>query len=63
MAKKELKYNDAVAEIEAILERISTGELDVDRIGDEVKRAAELLALCREKLRAAEETVNKVLES
>lgn len=63
MAKKELKYNDAVAEIEAILERISTGELDVDRLGDEVKRAAELLALCREKLRAAEETVNKVLES
>lgn len=63
MAKKELKYNDAVAEIEAILERISTGELDVDRIGDEVKRAAELLALCREKLRAAEETVNKVLGS
>ncbi len=62
MEKKKISYAEAMAEVEAILKRLNEGELDVDRLGAEVKRASELIALCREKLRAAEEDVAAVLD-
>ena len=62
MAKKEIGYNEAVREVEAILEKLNNEELDVDKLAEEVKRAAELIGLCREKLRRAEEEVAKVIK-
>jgi exodeoxyribonuclease VII small subunit len=57
---KKRSYNEAVREIEEILARLGGEELDVDRMAAEVKRAAELIALCKEKLRKAEEEVSKI---
>jgi exodeoxyribonuclease VII small subunit len=58
---KKIGYNDAVHEVEEILARLGGEELDVDRMGAEVKRAAELITLCKEKLRKAEEEVAKAV--
>ena len=63
MAKKELTYTEAMAEIEKILARLRSEEMDVDGLAAEVKRATELIAACKARLRKAEEKVNKVLES
>lgn len=63
MAKKELTYTEAMAEIEKILARLRSEEMDVDGLAAEVKRATELIASCKACLRKAEEKVNKVLES
>ena len=63
MAKKELTYTEAMAEIEKILARLRSEEMDVDGLAAEVKRATELIASCKARLRTAEEKVNKVLES
>ena len=63
MAKKELTYTEAMAEIEKILARLRSEEMDVDGLAAEVKRATELIASCPARLRKAEEKVNKVLES
>ena len=63
MAKKELTYAEAMAEIEKILARLRSEEMDVDGLAAEVKRATELIASCKARLRKAEEKVNKVLES
>ena len=63
MAKKELTYTEAMAEIEKILARLRSEEMDVDGLAAEVKRATELIASCKSRLRKAEEKVNKVLES
>lgn len=63
MAKKELTYTEAMAEIEKILARLRSEEMDVDGLAAEVKRASELIASCKARLRKAEEKVNKVLES
>ena len=63
MAKKELTYTEAMAEIEKILARLRSEEMDVDGLAAEVKRATELIASCTARLRKAEEKVNKVLES
>lgn len=61
MTKKAPSYTDALREIEAILARLDGGQTDVDQLGEAVARASELIALCREKLRAAEENVARVL--
>ena len=63
MAKKELTYTEAMAEIEKILARLRSEEMDVDGLAAEVKRATELIASCKARLRKADEKVNKVLES
>ncbi|MCI7140167.1 exodeoxyribonuclease VII small subunit [Alistipes sp.] len=63
MAKKELTYGEATAQIEKILARLRSEEMDVDTLAAEVKRATELIASCKERLRKAEEEVNKILEA
>ena len=62
MAKKELTYAEAMAEIEKILGRLRSEEMNVDGLAAEVKRATELIASCKARMRKAEADVNKVLE-
>ena len=62
MAKKEIAYAEAMAEIERILPRFRSEEMDVDSLAAEVKRATELIGLCKERLRKAESDVKKILE-
>ncbi|MGB8492365.1 MAG: exodeoxyribonuclease VII small subunit [Bacteroidales bacterium] len=60
MAKKEFSFNQAVNEIEKILRNIETGDLDVDKLSTEVKRASELIRECQKKLRSTEEEINNI---
>lgn len=62
MAKKSLNYTDSIREIEQILERFRNEEMDVDRLTDDLKRASELIARCRERLTQVEGEVNQLLE-
>ena len=62
MAKKEFSFNDAVAEIENILHNIESGDLDIDKLSVEVKRASELIKLCQKKLRSTEEEINSIFK-
>ncbi|HOK26478.1 MAG TPA: exodeoxyribonuclease VII small subunit [Bacteroidales bacterium] len=62
MAKKELSFNEAMKEIEAILRNIESGNLDIDRLSKEVKRASDLIRLCQKKLRATEEEINGIFK-
>lgn len=59
--KKEPTYTEAIAEIEQILARLRSDEMDVDRLAAEVQRATELIAACKSRLRKAEEEVGKTL--
>jgi exodeoxyribonuclease VII small subunit len=62
MAKKEFSFSEAVVEIEDILKKIENGELDVDRLSVEVKRASELIRQCQKKLRTTEEEINSIFK-
>ena len=62
MAKKEFSFNYAVKEIEKILQNIETGDLDIDKLSDEVKRASELIKQCQKKLRSTEEEINSIFK-
>ena len=58
----EMSYKEAMQEIEAILRSLREEQNSVDALAERVARATELIALCRTKLRKAEEDVAKVLE-
>lgn len=60
MAKKEFSFNQAVNEIGKILREIESGEMDVDRLSAEVKRASELIRQCQKKLKTTEEEINAI---
>ena len=49
-----LSFREAMDELEGILERIEGEEIDIDRLDEELRRAAQLLDLCRGKIRKAE---------
>ena len=58
-----MKYEEAVKELETIVRRMEANELDIDTISTELKRAQELLRLCKDKLTKADEEVKKVLKN
>ena len=62
MTKKKLSYAEAVAEIEAILQKIEEGKLDVDELAEKVSRVTDLLKLCRDRLYQTEEQIGRILE-
>ena len=62
MAKKEFSFNEAVTEIEDILQNIESGDLDVDKLSVEVKRASELIKQCQKKLRSTEDEINSIFK-
>ena len=59
--KQELTYTEAMAEVEQILARFSSRQMDVDTLSAEVKRATELIAQCKERLTRAEKEVAAAL--
>ncbi len=62
MATKKVSYNEAMAEIEEILEKIENEELDVDELAEKVKRVSGLLKICKDKLYKTNEQVEQVLK-
>jgi exodeoxyribonuclease VII small subunit len=61
MEKQPKNYGEAIAEVEAILARFAGGELDVDALAAQVKRATQLIAWCRVRLEKAEKDVAEAL--
>ena len=55
-------YTDAFDELQTIVTEIESGEISVDELSDKVKRATELIRICKTKLTTTEENVNKILK-
>ena len=60
--KKAVTYNEAMAEVEEILEKIENEELDVDDLAEKVKRVSVLLKICKDKLLKTNEQVEQILK-
>tara|TARA_B110000285_G_scaffold146144_1_gene163130 strand:- start:426 stop:623 length:198 start_codon:yes stop_codon:yes gene_type:complete len=57
-----IKYTDAFDELQQIVLDIEDGEISVDELSVKVKRASELIKVCKEKLSSTEEDVNLILK-
>lgn len=58
-----MTYNEAIQELEAILRSLETDQVDVDDLTTRAERSAELIRLCRHKLRNAEASLDRVFDS
>jgi exodeoxyribonuclease VII small subunit len=58
-----MTYTQAKNELEEIVQSIESNELDVDALTDKVKRATELITLCKEKLTKTDKELQKILEN
>jgi exodeoxyribonuclease VII small subunit len=59
--EKQISYSEAIAELELIVTEIEQGEITIDTLSEKVKRAAELIKICKTKLSSTEDDVNKIL--
>lgn len=59
---EEIKYTEAYEELQDIVADIEEGEISVDELSKKVKRATELIRICKSKLKETEGDVNKILE-
>lgn len=60
--EKKITYTEAMKELELIVNEIEEGEITIDTLSEKVKRASELIRICKDKLIATEEDVSKILE-
>lgn len=63
MAKKEKSYNESIIELEKILQKIESDNLDVDVLADEIKKASLILKYCKDKLYKADDDIKKILDN
>jgi len=55
-----MTYREATQELEDILRAIENDSVDVDELTQKVKRSAQLIKFCKEKLRSAEKAIDQV---
>lgn len=55
-------YEAAFNELQELIREIENGEISVDQLSEKVKRASVLIQFCKDKLRATELDVEKILE-
>ena len=58
---QETKYEAAFAELQAIVRQMENDELDIDQMAEQLKRAQELIKLCKDKLTKTDEEIQKIL--
>jgi exodeoxyribonuclease VII small subunit len=61
MIEPEMTYREALDELRAIHARLRADDVDIDILLDDVKRAADLLAFCRERLTSVGDRLEQVL--
>jgi exodeoxyribonuclease VII small subunit len=58
---KGLNYETAINELQNIVAALQNEEIGVDDLTEKVKRAADLIRFCKEKLRKVQEDMDEVL--
>lgn len=58
---KDIKYEAAYAELQAIVRKMENDELDIDQMAEQLKHAQELIRLCKDKLTKTDEEIKKIL--
>ena len=60
--KKEIKYEEAVRQLEEIVGQMENDELDIDDLTEKLKAAQKLIKLCKDKLTKTDAEIKKALE-
>lgn len=58
---KDLTYNQATAELDAIMRTMQGDECDIDKLAALTRRATELITECRQRLTATDEELRSII--
>ena len=58
-----MTYEEAIAQLETLARQAEDGTLPIDQLATKLKDAQQLLKFCQQKLTAAEEEVQKLLNA
>jgi len=58
--RKMPSYKEAIEQLEKIIAKIDSNEVEIDTLVEDIKQANSLIALCRAKLNRADEEVQKL---
>ena len=56
-----MKYEAAIAELQAITSKMENNELDIDQMAEQLQRAQQLIKLCKDKLTKTDAEIKKIL--
>ncbi len=59
---EELTYTEAFEELQKIVAEMENSEITIDLLDSKIKRASELLKICKDKLFKTEQNVQKILD-
>ena len=57
----ELKYEAALKQLQEIVEKLESGQMDIGALGKEIKNAQTLIKMCKDKLTKTEEEINAII--
>ena len=60
--KEELTYEQAIQELETLVERVEEKDAPLDRIEKDIKRAMQLIAFCKTQLIGYKERFSAIME-
>lgn len=58
-----VKYEDALKELEQIVARMENDEVGIDDMATHLKRAQQLIKLCRDRLTKTDDEIKKMLSN
>lgn len=58
-----MKYEEAMRQLQEIVRKMENDELDIDQMSEQLKKAQELIKICRDKLTKTDEEIQKLLNA
>ena len=57
-----INYESVVKELEEIVRKMENDQLDIDSLTEQLKRAQQLVKICKDKLTKTDEEIKQILE-
>ena len=57
-----MKYEEAIKQLDEIVQKMENDEYDIDPLGEQMKKARELIKMCKDKLTKTDEEVQRMLK-
>lgn len=58
---EKLSYEEAISKLEAIVDKMEDGEMDLDSMASELKKAQDLIKFCKAKLTKTDAEIEKLM--
>ena len=57
-----MKYEEALRQLDEIVQKMERNEYGIDELAEQLKKAKELIKLCKNQLTKTDEDIKKILE-